>query len=163
MGQWQWPRFASRNPADCPRTGSPAAAERSGHVRVPARPVDPLPGWRPRSSAIAAAKHQARLQTLDADGQLRGQLLLRGAVHFLVLGRRRRGRARSGRERHPRGVPAAPQPESAPSTAATKERRTPEVSQFGRGHRNRRRLQRPTAEHHPAAEHPQQGQVPSVV
>lgn len=169
MGQWQWPRPASRNPADCGCTsssGSPATAERSGHHRVPARPVDPLPGSRSRSSAESAAQHQARLQALNTDGQLRGQLLLGGAVHFFVLRRRRRGRARSGRERHPGGVPAAPQPEPATSAAAaTKERRrrTPEVSQFGRGHRNEPRIIRPAAEHHPAAEHPQQGQVPSVV
>lgn len=169
MGQWQWPRPASRNPADCGRTssrsGSSTPAERSGHHRVPARPVDPLPGSGSRSSAIAAAQHQARLQALNADGQLRGQLLLGGAVHFLVLRRRRRGRARSGRERHPGRVPAAPQPEPATSAAAaTKERRrTPEVSQFGRGHRNEPRIIRPAAKHHPAAEHPQQGQVPSVV
>lgn len=167
MGQWQWPRPASRNPADCDRTsGSPATAERSGHHRVPTRPTDPLSGRRSRSSAepaIAAAQHQARVQALNADGQLRGQLLLRGAVHFLVLRRRRRRRARSGRERHPGRVPTAPQPEPTASTA-TKERRrrSPEVSQFGRGHRNCG-IKRPTAEHHPAAEHPQQGQVPSVV
>lgn len=163
MGQWQWPRPASRNPADCGRTsssGSPATAERSGHHRVPARPVNSLPGSRSRSSA---KKHQARLQALNADGQLRGQLLLGGAVHFLVLRRRRRGRARSGRERHPGGVPAAPQPEPATSTAAATKERTPEVSQFSRGHRNEPRIVRPAAEHHPAAEHPQQGQVPSVV
>lgn len=170
MGQWQWPRPASRNPADCGRTsstGSSAPAERSGHHRVPARPADPLPGSRSRSSAAEpaiAAQQQARLQTVNADGQLRGQLLLRGAVHILVLRRRRRGRARSGRERHPGGVPAAPQPEPATSTT-TKERsrRTPEVSQFGRGHRIKPRIVRPAEEHHPAAEHPQQGQVPSVV
>lgn len=166
MGQWQWPRPASRNPADCGRTsssGSPATAERSGHHRVPARPVDPLPGSGSRSSAIAAAQHQARLQALNADGQLRGQLLLGGAVHFFVLRRRRRRRARSGRERHPGGVPTAPQPKPAASAATKERRRPPEVSQFGRGHRNESRIVRPAAEHHPAAEHPQQGQVPSVV
>lgn len=168
--QWQWPRPAGRNPSNdedcCCSTGTSTAAKCPGYQRVPARSADSLPGSRSRSSpesTAVAAQHQARLQALNADGQLRGQLLLRGAVHFLVLRGRRRRRARSGRERHPGGVPAAPPPpQPEPTSSATKER-TLEVGQLSRGHRIEPGAIRPAAEHHPAAEHPQQGQVPSVV
>lgn len=131
---WWWP--AGRDPPNVDRSGSPAAAERSGSYRLlPQRQVDPVP----QGSRATPAQHQARVQTVHAHRQLRGQLLLRGAVHFVLIGRRRRrGRARPGRERHPGGVPAAPQSRSSTPEAATKERRrrrTAKVRQFGRGHR----------------------------